>query len=97
MLTADFGWSDLGTWGSLYELSDKDENQNVTLKCNAQYYNSKENIVTLEPGKLAVIDGLEGYIVAESNNVLLICKQENEQHIRQFVTDAQVKFKEEYI
>ncbi len=97
VLTADFGWSDLGTWGSLYELSDKDENQNVTLKCNAQYYNSKENIVTLEPGKLAVIDGLEGYIVAESNNVLLICKQENEQHIRQFVTDAQVKFKEEYI
>ncbi len=97
VLTADFGWSDLGTWGSLYELSDKDENENVTLKCNAQYYNSKENIVTLEPGKLAVIDGLEGYIVAESNNVLLICKQENEQHIRQFVTDAQVKFKDEYI
>jgi mannose-1-phosphate guanylyltransferase len=97
VLTADFGWSDLGTWGSLYDLSDKDEKQNVTLKCNAQYYNSKENIVTLEPGKLAVIDGLEGYIVAESNNVLLICKQENEQHIRQFVTDAQVKFKEEYI
>jgi mannose-1-phosphate guanylyltransferase len=97
VLTADFGWSDLGTWGSLYDLSDKDENQNVTLKCNAQYYNSKENVVTLEPGKLAVIDGLEGYIVAESNNVLLICKKENEQHIRQFVTDAQVKFKEEYI
>ncbi|MBP1640911.1 MAG: mannose-1-phosphate guanylyltransferase [Bacteroidetes bacterium] len=97
VLTADFGWSDLGTWGSLYELSDKDENQNVTLKCNTQYYNSKENIVTLEPGKLAVIDGLEGYIVAESNNVLLICKKEDEQHIRQFVTDAQVKFKEEYI
>lgn len=97
VLTADFGWSDLGTWGSLYDLSEKDDNKNVTLKCNAQYYNSKENIVTLEPGKLAVLDDLQGYIVAESNNVLLICKKDNEQLIRQFVTDAQVKFKDEYI
>jgi len=97
VLTADFGWSDLGTWGSLYELSEKDENKNVTLKCNTQFYDSKDNIVTLEPGKLAVIEDLEGYIVAESNNVLLICKKENEQRIRQFVTDAQVKFNEEFI
>jgi mannose-1-phosphate guanylyltransferase len=96
-LTADFGWSDLGTWGSFYKLSEKDENQHVTLKCNTQFYNSKENIVTLESGKLAVIEDLGGYIVAESNNVLLICKQENEQRIHHFITDAQVKFDKEFV
>ncbi len=92
VMSADFGWSDLGTWGSLYELSEKDENANVSLKCDAAFYDSKNNIVTLEPGKLAVVQGLEGYIVAEADNVLLICKQEDEQQIRQFVNDAGVRF-----
>ncbi len=96
VMSADFGWSDLGTWGSLYELSDKDEQANVALKCDAAFYDSKNNIVTLEPGKLAVVQGLEGYIVAEADNVLLICKQEDEQHIRQFVNDAGVRFDGKY-
>ncbi len=96
VMSADFGWSDLGTWGSLYELSDKDEHANVSLKCDAAFYDSKNNIVTLEPGKLAVVQGLEGYIVAEADNVLLICKQEDEQHIRQFVNDAAIKFDNKY-
>ena len=55
----DFGWSDLGTWGSLYDLSQKDETGNVTLKCQSLLYNSKDNIVVLPQNKLAVIDGLE--------------------------------------
>ncbi len=96
VMSADFGWSDLGTWGSLYELSDKDEHANVALKCDAAFYDSKNNIVTLEPGKLAVVQGLDGYIVAEADNVLLICKQEDEQHIRQFVNDAGVRFAGKY-
>ncbi len=96
VMSADFGWSDLGTWGSLYELSDKDEHANVALKCDAAFYNSKNNIVTLEPGKLAVVQGLDGYIVAEADNVLLICKQEDEQQIRQFVNDAGVRFDGKY-
>ncbi len=96
VMSADFGWSDLGTWGSLYELSDKDEHANVALKCDAAFYNSKNNIVTLELGKLAVVQGLDGYIVAEADNVLLICKQEDEQQIRQFVNDAGVRFDGKY-
>ncbi len=96
VMSADFGWSDLGTWGSLYELSDKDEHANVALKCDAAFYDSKNNIVTLEPGKLAVVQGLDGYIVAEADNVLLICKQEDEQQIRQFVNDAGVRFDNKY-
>ena len=92
VLPADFGWSDLGTWGSLYDLSGKDEAQNVTLHCDATYYNSQRNIVTLEPGKLAVIEGLNDMIVAESEGVLLICPKEREQNIRNIVNDAAERF-----
>ncbi len=97
VLTAEFGWSDLGTWGSLYDLADKDEHQNVTLQCKSQFYNSERNIIALEAGKLAVLDDLSDYIVAESANVLLICKKENEQRIRQFVADTQVNYEGEFI
>lgn len=93
----DFGWSDLGTWGSLYDLSTKDENNNVVLKGESLFYNSKENIVVLPKGKLAVIDGLEGYLVAESENVLLICKKDEEQGLRKYVNDTQIKLGEDYV
>ena len=93
----DFGWSDLGTWGSLYDLSDKDENGNVTLKCHTQLYDSKNNIIVLPSGKLAVVSGLEGYLIAESDNVMLICPKDEESSIRKYVTDVQVNMGEEYI
>jgi len=97
VLTADFGWSDLGTWGSLHDLSEKDENNNAILKCDALLYNSHDNLVSLPKGKLAVLHKMDGYIVAESGNVLMICKKENEQEIRQFVIDTQLKKGDEYI
>lgn len=97
VLCADIGWTDLGTWGSLYEMSNKDEYQNVTLKCKTLYYESSDNIVALPQNKLAVIEGLSGYLVAESDNVLLICKKDEEARIRQFVNDAVVSFDGEFI
>lgn len=97
VVSAEFGWSDLGTWGSLHEISDKDDHANAELVCNTLFYESSENVVALPAGKLAVIQGLEGYVVAESDNVLLICKKDEEQRIRQFVTDAKLKYGEEYI
>ena len=92
VLCSDFGWTDLGTWGSLYEMSPKDEHKNVTLKCKTAFYESEDNIVVLPSEKLAVIQDLKGYIIAESNNVLLICKLEDEQRIRQYVNDMNVTF-----
>ena len=92
VMPSDFGWSDLGTWGSLYDMSAKDEAQNVTLHCDASYYDSHGNIVTLPKGHLAVIQGLENCIVSEANGVLLICKREDEQKIREFYMDAEVKY-----
>lgn len=97
VLAADFGWSDLGTWGSLYELSDKDENRNVALKCKSLIYESKNNIIALPEGKLAVVQGAEDFIIAEADNVLLICKKSEEQRIRQFVNDTKVQIGEDYI
>ncbi len=93
----DFGWSDLGTWRSLYDLSPKDEGNNVTLKCQTMFYGSKDNIVVLPGDKLAVIEGLEGYLIAESDNVLLICKKNEEHVIRKYVNDAQIKLGEDYV
>lgn len=93
----DFGWSDLGTWSSLYDLSEKDENANVTLKCKSMIYNSKNNIIALPEEKLAVIDGLDGYLIAENDDVLLICKKDEEHAIRKYVNDAQLKHGDKFI
>lgn len=97
VLSAEFGWSDLGTWGSLYDLSPKDKQRNATLKCQAVYYESENNIVTLPNGKLAVIEGLNDYIVSEADDVLLICRKDSEQHIRQIVNDITMNFGGKFI
>ena len=97
MLMADFGWSDLGTWGSLYELSEKDESQNAVLKCQSLLIESTNNLLTLPEKKLAVIQGLDDYIIAESDDILLICKKTDEQRIKQFVADLAMKYGEKYL
>jgi len=97
VLAADFGWSDLGTWGSLHEISDKDKDANAALKCESMFFDSSENIVALPKGKLAVIQGLNNYIIAESDDILLICKKEEEQRIKQFVADTKLKYDDKYI
>lgn len=96
VLPSSFGWSDLGTWGSLYELSQKDESHNVSLHSDALFYESEGNVVTLEPGKLAVVQGMKDMIVAEEGGILLICCKSDEQRIKQFVADAQEKYNGKY-
>lgn len=97
MLGVDFGWADLGTWGSLYDIAPKDDDANALLKSRVMTYDSHENLIALgDKNKLAVIHGLNGYIVADSGNVLLICKREDEDRIKQFVADAQLNFGKEF-
>ncbi|MCF6332195.1 MAG: mannose-1-phosphate guanylyltransferase [Draconibacterium sp.] len=90
VLTADFGWSDMGTWGSLYENREKDTEGNVISGDNILTYNTKNCIVNISDRKVAVLQGLDGYIVAESNETLMICRKEDEQQIKQFVTDVRI-------
>ena len=97
VIGCDFGWSDLGTWGSLHEITEKDDNNNASLHCKTLYVESNDNVVTMSDGKLVVIQGLDGYIVAESDNALLICKKEEEQRIKHFVTDVKFRYGDEYI
>ncbi|MDR2087272.1 MAG: mannose-1-phosphate guanylyltransferase [Dysgonamonadaceae bacterium] len=97
MLVADFGWSDLGTWGSLHDLSEKDESLNVALKCKSLFIESANNLITLPENKLAVIQGLNDYIVIESDHALLICKKSEEQRIKQYVADVSIKFGDTYL
>ena len=96
VIPSSFGWSDLGTWGSLYELSEKDEQKNVSLHSEALFHEARGNIVTLEPGKLAIVQGVDDMIIAEQKGVLLVCKKAEEQRIKEFVAEAQEKFKGKY-
>lgn len=97
VLCADYGWSDLGTWGSLWDNSEKDEHENAIKGANIKVYDSKNCIVNMADDKLVVIHGLDGYIVVESDNTLLICKKEEEQQIRQFVNDVKITKGDKYI
>lgn len=81
---ADFGWSDLGTWGSLLTQSKKDLYGNATIGQNISLFETHNCIVHTAQEKKVVVQGLDGYIVAENNDTLLICKLDDEQRIKQF-------------
>jgi len=91
VLTADFGWSDLGNWGTLYENREIDEDGNVISGDNILIYDTKNCIINISGEKVAVLQGLDGYIIAESNENLMICRREDEQQIKRFVTDVRIK------
>lgn len=88
---ADLGWSDLGTWGSLYTQMDLDENNNAVQGDVVRLYESSNNIINVPKDKLVVLQGLNGYIVVENEGTLLVCKKEDEQQIKQFVADIKPK------
>ena len=81
---ASFGWSDLGTWGSLLEQSKKDLSGNALIGPNINVFESHNCIIHTAQEKKVVVQGLDGYIVAENNDTLLICKLSEEQRIKQF-------------
>ena len=93
----DFGWADLGTWVALHEASPKDHHKNVILNGHTVLYDCKDNMIAIPKGKLAVLQGLEDYLVADTGNVLLICKKNDANTIRRYVNDVQVKLGEEFI
>lgn len=81
---AEFGWSDLGTWGSLLQNTQKDIYGNAAIGDNISLYDCANCIVHATEEKRVVVEGLDGYIVAEKNNTLLICRLSEEQRIKQF-------------
>jgi mannose-1-phosphate guanylyltransferase len=97
VLCSDFGWSDLGTWGSLYDTLRKNDKNNSITGSNVFTYNTQNCLINLPDNKLAVIQGLDDYIVVESENILLICRKQDEQKIKNFVNDVRIEKGEGYI
>lgn len=91
VVLADLGWSDLGTWGSLYTHLHKDHDGNAVIGNHIHLFESANNIVNLPDGKVALLQGLDGYIVVESNNILMIVRKEDEQKIKNYVGQIQKK------
>ncbi len=99
VLNADIGWSDLGTWGSLFEelTRGKKKHKNAVIGDQVMMYDTQHCIVHVPKNKLVVIQGLEGFIVAENEGVLLICKMEDEQKIKNLVNEVKIEKGEQYL
>ena len=87
VILADIGWSDLGTWKSLYEIKEKDEKQNV-IEGKVLIFETEKCIIKTPHHKLVVVHGLQNFIVAEHGNALMICPKEQEQQVKLFVEEA---------
>ncbi|WP_044210257.1 mannose-1-phosphate guanylyltransferase [Flammeovirga sp. OC4] len=96
VMRTDFGWSDLGTWKSLYEQADKNQEENV-LHGNVMSYETFNTIVKTPKEKLVIVQGLENYIVAEYDNVLMICEKDHEQRVKQFLANAKDQKGKEFV
>lgn len=95
--TADIGWSDLGSWKALYDVSPKNAEGNVTQNCKAILHDCSDSVFAIEGDRIVVASGLKDYIVAESENALLIYPKSEEQKIRQVVNYVKTRFGEKYI
>lgn len=84
VLPAEFGWSDLGSWGSLRTLLPQDEAGNAKVGNRVDMYNCRNCVVHAAEEKRVVLEGLDGYIVAEKNGQLLVCRLSEEQRIKDF-------------
>ncbi len=91
VLPVDFGWNDLGTWGSLFDKLDKNENNNAVISARTIFKNSNNNIVRTQTGKKVVLQGLSDFIIVETNDTLLIIPKSAEQEIKQLSKEAQEK------
>jgi mannose-1-phosphate guanylyltransferase len=88
VLPATFDWNDLGTWGSLHEKLDKDDQNNAVVNATVILENASNNIIRSNAKKLVVIDGLDDYIIVDNENVLMIYPKSKEQDIKQITERA---------
>ncbi len=84
----EFGWSDVGTWGSVYQHSRKDRYANTVSEEGCYLYDTRSSIVSIPEGKIAVISGLKEYIVVDTEDVLMICPRAEEQNIKKYIDDV---------
>ena len=98
VMKCDFGWADLGTWHAIYEVMSKVKDDNVVMDSVVMLEDCHNNIIRLPKGKLGVFNGLEGYIVAEEGDVLMICKKsDNSSMVKKYVNEVRIKYGDEFV
>mgnify|MGYP005848499599 CR=1 FL=1 len=97
VMPGNFGWSDLGNWSAIYEQTEKDKQQNAVMGKDVFLYNSSNCLVKMPANKIVVAEGLNDYIIVESENMLLICRKKEEQKIKDFLQDIKKQKGEEYL
>ena len=97
VIPASFGWSDLGTWNSAYTNLDKDERKNALYGENIIIIDSVNSMVSAPHEKLVVLQGLDDFIVVDTHDVLLICKKEKEQQVKEYLAEVKKKKGDKYI
>lgn len=90
VVVGEFGWSDIGTWGSLFEHVELDDNGNIAPQ-NSYLYSTSNSVISVSESKVAVISGLKEYIVVDSEDVLMICPRSEEQNIKNFIDDIKYR------
>ncbi|HEY5469764.1 MAG TPA: mannose-1-phosphate guanylyltransferase [Bacteroidales bacterium] len=94
VLGADMGWSDLGTWSSLYDQTHTDFNENAIVRGKAFTHESNGNLISITPGKVVLIEGLKDFIVVDTDDALLIIRKEEEQKIKQYLEEIKSEIKD---
>ncbi len=98
VMISEFGWSDLGTWASLYDVKDKNEDGNTIQGRHVKTYQTTNSIINVkDKNKLVVLQGVDNLIVVDDNDVLLICNKDQEQHVREIVLDVKIESGSKYI
>lgn len=97
VIPATFDWNDLGTWGSLYDKLDKDENSNAVVNARTLTEDASGNMIRTKSNKIVVIDGLNDYIIVDKDEVLLIFPKEKEQDIKKVLQKVKDRFGKNYI
>ncbi|MEZ4793237.1 MAG: mannose-1-phosphate guanylyltransferase [Gelidibacter sp.] len=96
VLPAEFDWNDLGTWGSLYDKLDKDQNGNAVVNARTLAEDASGNMIRAAGDKIVVVDGLNDYIIVDKEDVLLIFPKEKEQDIKKLLQKVKDEFGEHY-
>jgi mannose-1-phosphate guanylyltransferase len=98
VMQCDFGWADLGTWHAIYESMSKVEGDNVVIDSKVEMEDCSNNVIKLPKGKIGVFNGLDGYIVADSEDVLLVCRKNDDSSlIRKYVSEIGLKYGDEFV
>jgi len=97
VMLGHFVWVDIGSWRSVHYALPKDKNNNVIIDSKSLLYDCKDCIIKLPKGHVAVVEGLEDYVVVEDDNVLVICKKSDPKAIRKYVNDVQLNLGEEFV